>query len=208
MALITGTPLGNVVNQEEIYLEGAPYIYFQDAEANPLNNPDTDTYYWGLSGTSTYPAYNIGCPVDVAFGEDVTLNAVRCDNIGDKAAIQKRNYLELTLTIQSFFPLTVLRHLLKASVPDVGTDISKMGVGDINNNLFYMVYMPKVYDPDTGDYLLFHMHRAQYVDAWSIDMRAGEPWQMTGLRLRGYADENKPANQKFATIVRSDVSVL
>lgn len=208
MALITGTPLGNVVNQEEIYLEGAPYIYFQDADANPLNNPDTDTYYWGLSGTSVYPAYNIGCPVDVAFGEDVTLNAVRCDNIGDKASIQKRNYLELTLTIQSFFPLTVLRHLLKASVPDVSTDISKMGVGDINNNLFYMVYMPKVYDPDTGDYLLFHMHRAQYVDAWSIDMRSGEPWQMTGLRLRGYADENKPANQKFATIVRSDASVL
>jgi hypothetical protein len=208
MALITGTPEGNVVNQEEIYLEGAPYIYFQDAEAAPLNNPDTDTYYWGLSGTSTYPAYNIGCPLDVAFGEDVTLNAVRCDNIGDKAAIQKRNYLELTLTIQSFFPLTVLRHLLKASVPDVGTDISKMGIGDINNNQFYMVYMPKVYDPDSGDYVLFHMHRAQYVDAWSIDMRSGEPWQMTGLRLRGYADENKPANQKFATIVRSDASVL
>jgi hypothetical protein len=208
MALITGTPAGNVVTQEEIYLEGAPYIYFQDATADPLNNPDGDTYYWGLSGTSTYPAYNIGCPVDVSFGEDVTLNAVRCDNIGDKSAIQRRNYLELTVTIQSFFPLTVLRHMMKGSVPDVGSDIEKMGIGDINNNLFYMVYMPKVYDEDVGDYVLFHLHRAQFVDAFSISMRSGEPWQMTGVRLRAYADEDMPAGQKFATVVRADVSAL
>lgn len=208
MALVTGTPAGSVTSQEETYLDGAPYIYFQDAEADPLNNPDGDTYYWGLSGTSTYPAYNIGCPVDVALGEDVTLNAVRCDNIGDKSAIQRRNYLEVTVTIQSFFPLTVLRHMMKASSPDVGTDIEKMGIGDINNNLFYMVYMPKVYDEDAGDYVLFHAHRAQFVDAFSISMRSGEPWQMTGVRLRAYADENKPANQKFMTVVRADVSAL
>lgn len=208
MALITGTPLGNVINQEDLYIEGAPYIYFQDATANPLKNPDSDGYYWGLSGTSVHPAYLIGCPLDVSLGEDVTLNAVRCDNIGDKASIQKRNYLELTLIIQSFFPLSVLRHILKASSPTVSTDIEKFGIGDINNSLFYMVYMPKVYDQDSGDYLMWHLHRAQFVDSWTIDMRAGQPWQITGLRLRAYADENKPADQKFAVVVRSDPSVL
>ena len=48
MALVTGTPLGTINSQEDIYLEGSPNIYFQDAEAPPLFNPDADLFYWGL----------------------------------------------------------------------------------------------------------------------------------------------------------------
>lgn len=209
MALVTGTPLGTITTQNEIYVEGAPNIYFQDATATPLNNPDSDGYYWGLSGTATYPVYQLSCYLDVALGEDVTVNAVRCDTVGDKSAIQKRNYIELTLTLKTFFPLSVLRHVLNISVPDTGlTDLEKVGIGKINNNRFYMVYLPKVYDEDTGDYVLFHLHRAQFVDAWSISMRSGENWDVTGIRLRGYADETKPDIQLFGTIVRADPSAI
>jgi len=208
MALITGTPLGNVDPQDEVYLEGAPYIYIQQTEANPLNNPDADGYYWGLSGTSVYPVFQIGCVQDVSLTEGITMNQIRCDTIGDKGTIQRRDYIELELTILSVFPLTTLRHLLNLSVPTVGSDIEKVGIGQINNNRFYMAYCPKVYDQDTGDYVLFHFHRAQFVDAWTINMTSGEPWTVQGLKLRAYADESKPAGQMFGVVVRADPSAI
>jgi hypothetical protein len=209
MALVTGTPLGTIDTQDEIYLEGAPNIYFQDATATPLNNPDGDGYYWGLSGTATYPVYQLSCFTDVALGEDLTINAVRCDTVGDKSAVQKRNYIELTVTVSTIFPLTVLSHILNISTPDTGlTDLEKVGIGKVNNNRYYMVYLPKVYDEDTGDYVLFHLHRAQFVDAWSIAMTSGENWNISGIRLRGYADETKPAGQLFGVIVRADPSAI
>jgi len=208
MSLITGTPLGNIVTQEEVYVEGAPYIFIQSAEADPLNNPDADNYYWGLSGTSALPVFRVGCVQDVSLTEGITMNQIRCDTVGDKGTIQRRDYIELELTILSMFSLETLRHMLNLSVPTISTGIEKVGIGQINNNRFYMAYCPKVYDADTGDYLLFHLHRAQFVDAWTINMTSGEPWTVQGLKLRAYADESKPANQLFGTIVRSDLSAI
>jgi len=209
MALITGTPLGTITTQDDIFLEGAPNIYFQDATATPLNNPDASGLYWGMSGTATYPVYNLGCYTDVSLTEDVTVNAIRCDTSGDVAAIQKRNYLEVNFTLQHMFPLSVLRHTLNISTPIVGlTDLEKAGIGKINNNRFYMVYMPKVYDDDNGDYVLFHIHRAQFVDAWTINMASGEPWNISGVKLRAYADTTKADSMTFGTIVRADVSAI
>lgn len=208
MTLVTGTPKGNITSQDEIYFEGAPYLYIQDYTANPLNNPDADSYYWGLSGTTTYPVFNIGCVRDVSLTEGVTMNQIRCDAVGDKGTIQRRDYVELELTIQTLFPLTALRHMLNLSAVTSVTDIEKVGIGQINNNRFYMAYAPKVYDQDTGDYVLFHFHKAQFVDAWTINMNAGEPWTIQGLKLRAYADDTKPANQVFGTIVRADPSAI
>lgn len=207
-ALITGTPAGNLVTQEEIYLEGSPYLFIQDATANPLRNPDGDGFYWGLSGTTPYPVYQIGCVQDVSLTEGLTMNQVRCDTEGDKATIQRRDYIEFNLTILSVFPLTALRHILNLSTPVTGTDYEKVGIGSINNNRFYMAYAPKVYDEDTGDALYFHLHRAQFVDAWTIEFRQGEPWTVTGLKLRAYSDSTKPTSQKFGVIARYDVSAL
>ena len=208
MALVTGTPIGNVDSQDEIYLEGAPNIYIQQYEASPLNNPDADGYYWGMSGTTTYPVFSIGCVQDVSLTEGLTMNAIRCDAVGDKGTIQRRDYVEFDITILTPFPLSSLRHLLNMSSPTVGTNVEKMGIGKINNNRFYMAYCPKVYDEDTGDYLLFHLHKAQFVDAWTINMKSGEPWTVNGLKLRAYADDTKPAGQLFGVVVRSDESAL
>jgi hypothetical protein len=208
MALITGTPIGNVDSQDESYVEGAPYIYIQQYEASPLNNPDASGYYWGMSGTTTYPVFALGCVQDVSLTEGLTMNAVRCDTDGDRATIQRRDYVEFNVTILTMFPLSTLRHLLNLSAPTVTTGLEKMGIGTINNNRFYMAYAPKVYDPDTGDYVLFHLHRAQFVDAWTINMKGGESWTVTGLKLRGYADSTKPTAAAFGTIVRADPSAL
>ena len=207
-SLITGTPLGNVDSQDEVYIEGSPYIFIQQYEASPLNNPDADGYYWGMSGTTAYPVFQVGCVQDVSLTEGVTMNAIRCDTEGDKGMIQRRDYVEFNLTILSQFPLTTLRHLLNLSVPTVSTGKEKVGIGGINNNRFYMAYCPKVYDEDTGDYVVFHLHRAQFVDAWTINMKGGEPWTTTGLKLRAYSDSSKPTSQRFGSIIRADASAL
>lgn len=208
MALSTGTPLGNVDSQDEIYIEGSPYLFIQQYESTPLNNPDASGYYWGMSGTVAYPVFQIGCVQDVSLTEGVTMNAIRCDTDGDRGTIQRRDYVEFNLTILSQFPLTTLRHMLNLSTPTVSTGLEKMGIGSINNNRFYMAYAPKVYDQDTGDYVLFHLHRAQFVDAWTINMKGGDAWTTTGLKLRAYSDSNRPDNQKFGVIVRSDTSAI
>lgn len=213
MALSTGTPgmpATGIISQDEITLEGAPNIYFQDATMDPMYNPDGDGFYWNLTGSATYPIYQLGCYTDVALGEDVTVNAVRCDTVGDKSAVQKRNYLELTFTLQHIFPLSVLTHVLNAgSTVDNNPGVSeKMGIGKINNNKFWRVYLPKVYDEDAPDFVSFTLHRAQFVDAWSISMSSGETWSVSGVKLRGYADEDMPTAQTFATVVRLDPSAI
>jgi hypothetical protein len=208
MALVTGTPVGNLTQQEDVFLEGAPTVYFQDATANPLNNPDADGFYWGLSGTTSYPAYQIGCLTDVSLADNLTINDVLCDNVGVKSTIQQRNYIEFVMSVQSFFPLTVLRHILKGGAVTETAPTEKFGFGQVNNNVYWMVYAPKVYDTDVGDYVWQHFHRCQFVDAWTINMTFGTPWLVTGVRLRAFVDENYPAAQQFGMWGRADASVI
>ena len=208
MALVTGTPLGNIDTQEDIYLEGAPNIYFQDYTADPLFNPDADGFYWNMSGTTTYPAFEIGCPNDVSFTEDLTINDVLCDNVGVKDTIQQRNYIQLEFTIRSFFPLQTLRHLLGGGAVTETAPTQKFGFGQINNDQRWMVYAPKVYNTDDGDYVWIHLNKAKFVEAWTVNMPFGSNWEVTGLRLRAYADTTKPADQYFGMFGRSDVSVI
>lgn len=208
MALITGTPVGNLDVQEDLYLEGSPNMYFQDYTASPLKNPDASGFYWGMSGTTTYPVFEVGCPIDVSLTENITINDVRCDNVGVKDVVQQRNYLEITFTIQSFFPLQTLRHLLKGGAVTQSAPVQEFGLGKINNNQYWMVYCPKVYDEDNGDYIVIHLHKAKFVEAWTINMPFGSPWQIAGLRLRAFADTTKPSTQQFGVFMRSDASVV
>jgi hypothetical protein len=210
MALVTGTPLGNLDLQEDIFLEGAPTIYFQDATATPYYNPDADGFYWQLSGTATYPVFEIGCPTDVTFTENLTMNDVLCDNVGLKAVVQQRNYFEFSFSILSFFPLQVLTNLLGGGtvVENTTTHVQKMPLGKINNDQFWHLYAPKVYNENVGDYVWIYMHKTQFIDAFSIAMTLGTPWKATGLKMRAFVDSTKPAAQQFGMFGRSDLSVI
>lgn len=203
--IATGTPLGNQVSQEDLYLEGAPYIYFQRQEATPLNNPDSQGYYWGLSGTTQYPVYLLGCIQNVSLTEGVTMNDVRCDTVGVKDTIQKRDYVEFQLEILSQLPLAVLAKLLNLSTPTTGTGYEKVGIPQINNSIRYHVYAPKVYDESApASWLMFYLHKAKFVDAVTMNMVYGGSWTLTGIKLRAYADDTHPADQLFGTIARFD----
>jgi len=208
LTLASGTALGTITSQEDLYLEGAPTIYIQQYEASPLYNPDADGFYWQMSGTATYNVYEIGCPVDVSLTENLTMNDVLCDTVGVKDTVQQRNYVEFAFTLRSFFPLDVLRILLNTGAVVETAPTQKMPIGKINNNLRWHVYAPKVYDEDTGDYVWFWLNKAKLVDAWTIAMTFGNNWQATGIKLRAYADTTKPAAQQFGMMGRLDPSVI
>lgn len=208
MALVTGTPLGTLTTMEDLFLEGAPTIYFQNSSAPPLFNPDADGFYWGLSGTSTYPVLEIGCPTDVSLTENLTMNDVLCDNLGVKSTIQQRNYFEFTVSTLSFFPLDVLSYMLKTGTMVETAPTQKIPLGKINNALYWHVYAPKVYDETAGDYVWFHFHKCQFVDAFTINMTFGTPWTATGIKLRAFVDATKPAAQQFGMMGRIDSSVI
>ncbi len=204
--LVTGTPLGGSLTQENTYIEGAASIFVQDYRANPLFNPDAQGYYWQMSGTSTYPYIEIGCVQDVTLTENLTMNDVRCDTIGVVDTIMKRNYVEMNLTILTLLPLKVLRHFLKIEAPSVGTGYEKSGIGQINQAQYYHVYSPKVYDEANAYWLAFWLNKAKFVDAWTINEKYGDAWTVTGLKLRAFADSTRPANQLFGAIMRFDQS--
>ena len=212
MALITGsafganaagTASGAYFSQEDLYLEGAPYIFFQDYSAGSMY----DSPYWQLSGTPTYPVWELGCITDVALTEDLTMNDVMCDTVGVKSTIQQRNYLEFTFTLQSFFPLTELTKILNGGTATEASPIEWFAFEAIDNTNYWAVWCPKVYDTSVGDYIGFQLHKAQFVDAFSIDMTFGQPWKATGLKLRAFMDTSKTPNQ-FATVIRADASVI
>lgn len=208
MGLLTGTPEGSVTEQNELYVEGAPWIFYQNSLADPLHNPDGDGFYWGMSGTTTYPALSLACYEDVALGEDLTVNAIRCDKVGDKGVIQKRNHLEFSFTLSSLFPLTTTAPILKGSAVTTSAPFEKMGLGVIDNNTYYRVYLPKVYDENAADYVQITIHRAQFVDAFSIAMVSGDRWRVGGISIWGFADDDLPSAQQFATITRYDPSLI
>lgn len=208
MSLITGTPLGSITTQEDLFVDSSPSIYFQNSTATPLFNPDADGFYWGLSGTTAYPVYEVGCPTDMTFSENITANDVLCDTVGVKATIQQRNFVEFTFTIQSFFPLSVLTKLLKGGAVTQTSPTQKFGFGPIDNSVFYHLYCPRVYDTTAADYVWLYFHKTQFVDAWSISMAFGTPWKLTGLKLRAFADGTKPSAQTFGMFGRSDLSVI
>lgn len=208
MSLVTGTPVGNILAQEDIYFEGAPTIYIQQYEAPEWFSPDANGYHWGLTGTTTYPIYEIGCITDSSLTENLVSNDVLCDNIGVKDTVQQRNFVEFSFTIQSFLPLATLRHLLKFGVVLQAAPVEYMPIGKINNNLRYHAWCPKVYDEDVGDYVAIMLHKVKFVDAWTINMPFGNQWQATGIKMRAFADTTKPAAQQFGVWLRSDSSVI
>lgn len=202
-------PMGPEVNAEDIYIEGGPNIWFQDAEANPANNPDSDGFYWGLSGTAVYPVYEIGCYDDLSISDSRTSNPVTCAALGNVRQMQRRDALEISLTLKSFFPLAVLRHLIGggAVTENAGEETEKMGLGELPQNQLYQVWMSREYDEEAGDRVALHFHNVQWTEATPLTMAYAREWTF-GLRGMALADTGKPAAQRFATIIRYDPSAI
>jgi len=55
---------------------------------------------------------------------------------------------------------------------------------------------------------MIHLHKCKFVDAWTINMPFGNPWTLTGLKLRAFADTTKSTTQQFGVMLRSDASVI
>lgn len=209
MALITGTPVGTLTSSESIYPTSAPYIYFQDYTPGPWFAPDAQGYYWQLSGTASYPVYAFECVEGVSFTEGKTLNDVTCDNIGVVSTTELRDYVEFQLTVKSIYPLANLARVMNFTAPASSSGVyEKAGIGKVNNNQFWQVFAPHVYDETNADWFGIHLHKVKFVEAWTLNMPYGDAWNVTGLRLRGYADTTKPAAQQFGVMVRFDSDIV
>lgn len=208
MSLVTGTPLGTINQQDDIYLDAAPSLWFQDNTANPLNNPDGDGFYWGITGSPTYPAYELSCYEGVQLVSEYESNAIRCDTVGDKGQIQKLNHIDLTFTLKTLLPLDTLTHILKGGVVTTNAGATeKFGIGQPNNQQYWRVYGAVVYDAVAGDYINFTGHRCQFVDAWTLAFNYGTPSTLA-VTLRAFADDSKPSDQLFMTVIRADPSAI
>ena len=205
------TPAGNTVASEDLYIEGAPYFYFSDpgvytheGEAAP-----GDELYWGLTGTAESPVYAVGCYEDFRFGDDVTINAVRCDTIGDAALVQRRNFMYVSFTLKSMFPFSILSRILRGGAVHMEADehTEGFGFGEIDNTVFYRTYFSRVYDPTAGDFVAVTGHRCQFVDAWEIATPWAEAWRV-GITMRFFADDDMPVAQRFATMTRLDPTAI
>jgi len=207
----TGTdiPLGPGVDGEDIYIEGGPTIWFQDSEAPELHAADSDGYYWGLSGTATYPVYALGCYDDLTISDSRTSNPVTCAALGNVAHMQRRDALEIAFTLKALFPLETLRHMIGggAVVHNAAEETSKMGIGALPTNQYFHVFMSRVYDEDTGDYVALTFHKVQFMDASPLTPAYGKEWTF-GIKAMALADSAMPKAQRFATMLRYDPSVL
>lgn len=199
------SPTGQIKTPNDLYIEGGPDSWFGGV---PRYSPDADGYYWGITGTVAKPVYQLGCYTGFQWRDNVQMTEVRCDTIGVVSTIQKRNYLEATFTLQALFPLTILGKYLKGAdtvFTDGANGVEKMGIGDIDNTLYFPFFFSKVYDPTNGYFVSVTGHRCQFVDAWDMNLQYGAPWTL-GVKVRFYADANKPSAQRFATVLRWDPS--
>jgi hypothetical protein len=55
---------------------------------------------------------------------------------------------------------------------------------------------------------MIHLHKCQFVDAFSLSMTYGENWKLSGIKIWAFADDSKPSTSQFGTIIRSDASVI
>lgn len=196
---------------EDIYPDGAPRVWIQDDDGPYRFGPDSEGFYWGMSGSAAYPCYEIGCFTDFVFGDDKTVNEIICDQAGVQGTAQERNSLHVNFTLQSFFPLSVLTHLLRtgAVTHNATEDAEKMGIGPVTRkNNYWKMFFSRIYDPDTNDFFSVTIHKGEFIDAWEIAMPFGDKWTVP-LQFKGYAAGSPiPEAQKFATAVRVDPSVL
>lgn len=214
MAVITGSPVGLIVTPPEIYIDQPPTFWFQEkytaagALVGELNRPDSDGFYWGLSGTTANPIYEAGCYETFQFTDVREINMVRCDTTGDRTAIQKRNSLNITFTLKSFFTFAKLRHMLNLGpVTTTPGATEKMGIGIIDNSKYYYVYFSSVYDQTAGDYVSVTGHRVQFTNAWQMSFPYGNAANVT-IQATFFADTDKPDAQQFATVLRADPSSI
>lgn len=199
-------PTGTINEAEDIFIEGGPDFWFG---GELQHAPDDNDFFWGIVGTTATPVFHIGCYENFQFADNLTTNEVRCDTVGVKQDITRRNFLEATFDLTGLFPLSQLRHMLRWSdalvVP--GDDVEYASIGQVNQQDIHRVYFSRIYDEVADDWLSVTGHRCQFMQAGPIQMRYGEPWQVP-VRVRFYADDTLPAEQQFATLVRYDPSIF
>lgn len=205
----TSAPVGPNIPAESVYVEGGPNMWFQDSDAAEAFTPDSDGFYWGISGSALYPYYEIPCYDDATLTDNRTSTEVKCASAGVVATMQRRDSLELSFTLKGLFPLETLRHMIGGGpvTHNVVEETEKMGVGNLPQQDYYHLYLSRVYDETIGDFISLTFHKVQFTEASPLAMPYGDVWN-TPIKALVLADTSKPTAQRFYTAVRWDPSAL
>jgi len=200
-------PTGTTVEASDIFIEGAPEVWFGGVAQY---SPDEDGFYHGITGTVDDPVYKLGCFENFRFGESVTLNEIRCDASGLAKTAQDRDYLMVTFDLKTLLPLSTLTHIIRGGDVTVNAAESseKMGLGRIDNTVFYKFFFSRVYDVAADDWVSVTGHRCQFTGNFQIATPYAQAWVVTGIEVRMYSDSALPTDQSFATVIRVDDSEL
>lgn len=209
MALVTGSPEGLVISQDDIFIDAAPPIFFQEIKpgTNLLHTPDSDGFYHGLSGTADSPVYQFGCIEGYGLQSNIAINDIMCDTVGSKGTIQKMQYIDMSFTLKTLFPLTLLRHVIRGGEVTQNNGVEKMGIGQPNNQRYFYVYTPTIYNNEVGDFISITGFRCQFVEQWQLQQPYGQQATLP-VTIRMFADDTKPSDQLFASIFRVDPSEI
>lgn len=200
-------PTGTITTASDIFIEGAPEVWYGgDAQYSP----DDDGFYHGIVGVEGDPVFKLGCYENFRFQDNIQVNEIRCDNLGLAKVSQTRDYLTITFDLKALLPLTMLRHIVRGGAVtwNDAENSEKMGLGEIDNTTFFPVFFSKVYDEDAGDFVSVTGHRCQFTGNFQLQTPYAGAWMITGIELRMFADDSKPAAQRFATVIRVDASEL
>jgi hypothetical protein len=200
-------PTGTINTAEDQFIEGAPEVWFGgDAQYSP----DDDGFYHGIVGTEANPIYKLGCYENFQWTDNITMNEIRCDTTGLEKTSQTRDYLVATFDLKSLLPLTQLRHIIRGGAVtwNDGENAEKMGIGEIDNSLFYKVFFSRVYDSDSGAFVSVTGHRVQFTGNFQLQTPYAGAWMISGVEMRFYADNDLPDAQRFATVIRVDEDEL
>lgn len=199
-------PTGTINVGEDVFVEGGPDLWFGGVKKH---SPDANGFFWGITGTAGTPVFKVGCYENFQLADNLTINDVQCDNVGIKGETVRRNFLEATFDLQVLFPLTQLDLMLRlgSSLLDATADTEYASIGEVVQDVFHNVFFSRIYDAATGDWVSVTGHRCSFRWNAPLQTRYGEKW-MVGVAIKFFADENLPAAQRFATMVRWDPSAL
>lgn len=185
----------------DLYFFGGANIYVQSYQEPPLNNPDTNQFYWGFrtSGTpAPKPVYSLGCVNGFSLRADIENNEIKCDNIGTVYQARRLNGLTITLNVLSVLPEEQLAILMDQNQTGIITDTTNnarfMGIGKLQSALWHVL----VYNQSTQTGLWLHKCMVE-PDTLSIGANEGQ----FSVTIHVLADTNYPESQQFGVVIRN-----
>lgn len=190
-------PTGANVISPAGFLTSFDGVFIQDSAA-PMAN--TTPYPWGLTGTPTYPVYNLGCLSGVTFTPTIEDMVIECDNGGEVYRTRRVKGYTISGTLKSVLPLSFLSNILGLGTPtdDTTQSIEFAPVGVYVPRTFHVLIAGKYDNGSVG----FYFYKCT-ISGSNFKMPAGTNSAEVSLDITAFADTALPSTHSFGAVLRS-----